>query len=87
LYASILVLPLLGWMLSDAADKPVHFLGLALPRLVQPDLDLSDQLLAWHQDAAWVLLALALLHLFAALWHRFVRHDGVLRAMWQWRRG
>lgn len=87
LYASILILPLLGWMLSDAQGKPVHFLGLTLPRLVQPDFDLADQLLVWHQDAAWTLLALTLLHLSAALWHHFVLRDAVLRAMWPGRRG
>jgi cytochrome b561 len=82
LYASIGVLPLLGWMLSDAQGKPVRFLGLALPHLAQPDFDLADQLLVWHQDAAWALLALTLLHLAATLWHHFVLHDAVLRAMW-----
>jgi cytochrome b561 len=82
LYAAVLVLPLLGWMLSDAQGKRVHFLGLALPRLVQPDFDLADQLLAWHQAAAWALLALVVLHLSAALWHHFVLRDAVLRGMW-----
>ena len=82
LYASILILPLLGWALSSAQDKPVHFFGLTLPLLVQPDFDLADQLLMWHQDAAWALLALTLVHLSAALLHHFVLHDAVLRAMW-----
>lgn len=86
LYASLLVLPLLGWMLSDAQDKPVRFLGLALPRLVQPDFDRADDLLVWHQDAAWVLLGLTVLHLLAALWHHFVLRDAVLRGMWLRRR-
>jgi cytochrome b561 len=86
LYASLLALPLLGWMLSDAQDRPVRFLGLALPRLVQPDFDLADQLQAWHREAAWVLLALVLLHLLAALWHHFVLRDAVLRGMWRLRR-
>jgi cytochrome b561 len=86
LYASLLALPLLGWMLSDAQDRPVRFLGLALPRLVQPDFDLADQLQAWHREAAWVLLALVLLHLLAALWHHFVLRDAVLRGMWPVRR-
>ncbi|MGN6280382.1 cytochrome b [Frateuria sp.] len=82
LYATLLALPLLGWALSDAQGKRVHFLGLSLPRLVEPDFDLADQLLVWHQDAAWVLLALALLHASAALWHHFVLRDAVLRGMW-----
>jgi len=86
LYACLLALPLLGWMLSDAQDRPVLFIGLTLPRLVQPDFDLADALLAWHQDAAWVLLGLTVLHLLAALWHHFVLRDAVLRGMWLRRR-
>lgn len=86
LYAAVLLLPLLGWMLSDAQGKRVRFLGATLPRLVEPDFDLADQLVVWHQDAAWALLVLALLHVSAALWHHFVLRDAVLRGMWPTRR-
>ncbi len=81
LYALLLALPLLGWALSDAQGKPVHLLGATLPALVGEDEDLADQLQAWHLDAAWALLALASLHVAAALWHHFVLRDGVLRTM------
>jgi cytochrome b561 len=81
LYALLLALPLLGWALSNALDKPVHFLGLTLPALVGADEDLADQLQAWHVDAAWWLLALVSLHIAAALWHHFVLRDGTLRLM------
>lgn len=81
LYACLLVLPMLGWLLSDALGHPVHLFGLTLPHLVQSDDDLADRALAWHQDAAWVLLWLALLHTAAALWHHVVLRDGVLRSM------
>ena len=81
LYAMLLALPLLGWALNDALGKPAHFFGMALPALVGADEDLADALLGWHQDAAWLLLALVLLHAAAALWHHFVLRDGVLRTM------
>ncbi len=81
MYALLLSLPLLGWALSDALAKPVHLLGLSLPTLVEPDPDLADTLQAWHLDAAWALLALVTLHVGAALWHHFIRRDGVLRDM------
>lgn len=86
LYAALLAMPLIGWALSDAEGKPVHLLGLTLPALVADDEDLADRLLAWHQDVAWALLALVVLHVGAALWHHFVRRDGVLRSMWPARR-
>nr|WP_243039777.1 cytochrome b/b6 domain-containing protein [Dyella sedimenti] len=81
LYLLILAQPLLGWALSNAEDKPVHFLGLTLPALVAPDEDLADNLSDWHQDAAWLLLGLVALHVGAALWHHFILKDRVLRAM------
>jgi cytochrome b561 len=77
----LLVQPLLGWALSDAQGKPVHLLGASLPALVGADEDLADALQTWHQQAAWLLLGLILLHVGAALWHHFVMRDGVLRRM------
>jgi cytochrome b561 len=87
LYAVLFAMPLIGWALSNAEGKPVHLLGLTLPALVADDEDLADRLLTWHQDVAWALLALVALHVSAALWHHFVRRDGVLRSMWPARRG
>jgi cytochrome b561 len=86
LYALLLALPLLGWALSNAQDKPVHFFGLTLPALVGGDEDLADRLQSWHIDAAWALLALLTLHIAAALWHHFVLRDGTLRQMLPGRR-
>lgn len=81
LYVLLLVQPLLGWALSSAEGKPVHFLGLTLPALVSSDEDLADTLTTWHQDVAWVLLAFITLHAGAALWHHFVLRDRTLRMM------
>lgn len=86
LYLLLLALPMLGWALSSAEDKPVHMLGLTLPALIQPSFDLADRLLVWHRSAAWVLLGLASLHLVAALWHHFILRDDVLRDMLRVRR-
>lgn len=85
LYVLLLVQPLLGWALSNAEDKPVHLFGLTLPALVAADEDRDDTLQTWHTNVAWLLLALIVLHILAALWHHFVRRDGLLRAMW-WQR-
>ncbi|RDS83916.1 cytochrome b [Dyella monticola] len=86
LYALLLIQPLLGWALSSAQGKPVHFFGLTLPALVQADEDRADTLQTWHTEVAWVLLALITLHVAAALWHHFFLRDGVLRAMLPQRR-
>jgi cytochrome b561 len=82
LYALILVIPVLGWSLSNAHGVQLTLLGIMpLPALVAPDPDLADTLSDWHVLACWVLLALVVAHVGAALFHHFVRRDQVLSAM------
>jgi cytochrome b561 len=57
-----------------------------LPALIGRDLDLADTLEDWHSALAWTLLALIALHVAAALWHQYIRRDGLLDAMWPRRR-
>ncbi|MBB3843344.1 cytochrome b [Xanthomonas arboricola] len=78
LYGLMVALPLIGWSLSNAYAKPVYLFGLTLPNLVAPDEDLADTLSTWHLNAAWVLLALVIAHIGAALWHHLVLRDGLL---------
>lgn len=82
LYAGLLAIPLLGWLLSNARGQTVHFLGLLpLPSLVMRNRDLADQLEGWHENLAWALMALAAAHALAALWHHYHRKDQVLRSI------
>lgn len=83
LYLLLLSLPLLGWVLSSAQGQTVNLpWGGSLPALMGPDPDLADTLEDWHVKLAWTLAALIGLHAAAALWHHWVRRDGVLAAMW-----
>jgi cytochrome b561 len=82
LYATLFALPILGVLTSNAFGRPVSFLGVfPLPSLIERDRDLGDYLQEWHSGLAWVLLVLVILHVAAALWHHFLRGDGVLRSM------
>lgn len=81
LYAALLAVPLLGWASVTAAGKVPPW-GLALPAAwIAEDEDLAEQLLSAHQSAAYAAAAVIALHVLAAMWHHFVRRDGVLRAM------
>jgi len=51
-----------------------------LPKLPS-DPGVVNSVLGWHGLAANALIALALLHAAAALFHHFVLRDGVLRRM------
>jgi cytochrome b561 len=82
LYGLLLGLPILGWLTSNASNLTVRWFYLFnLPNLTGPDRDLARITKELHDLGAWCLLALVCLHMAAAFWHEFVRHDGVLRGM------
>ena len=82
LYATTLALPVLGWLTTNAYGQTLRLFGLLpLPTLMARDREFGYALQDWHVDGACVLLALVLGHVAAALWHHYVRRNGVLRSM------
>ncbi len=82
LYAMLLAMPLLGWAMTNARGHAVSLFNIvSLPLLVAADPDLADSLQDWHEWGAWLLIGLISLHVLAALWHHWVRRDGVLASM------
>jgi cytochrome b561 len=80
LYALLLIIPLLGW-LGVSMYPALEIFGLfSLPAIAQKS-DLANQVFSLHKAAAWVLIALLALHISAALFHHFIRKDGVLQRM------
>ncbi len=82
LYALMIGMPLIGWaMLSAAAYPVVVFGGVFLPAILPQSDSLHTLLWDAHFYLAFLFFALILLHLAAALFHAFVRHDGVFESM------
>ncbi len=82
LYALLLIIPVLGWMMSSARNFPVSWFGLVtLPDLVRPSEAGFDFFREAHGIAARLLFVLALVHAAAALKHHFIDRDDVLRRM------
>lgn len=82
LYALMLAMPLLGWSMLSAGGYPARLVGtLYLPRILPQDPVLYTLLRGAHGVLAHALFALILLHLAAALYHAWVRRDGVFQAM------
>lgn len=82
LYLLLIADPILGWMNASARDWTVTVFGLfQLPHLVAPRSALGRQAGDVHTFTAWMLLVLVGLHVLAALYHYFVRNDGVLQRM------
>jgi cytochrome b561 len=79
-------MPLTGWLMSSAKNYPVSWFGLLqLPDLVAPDTGLSHDLEDVHEWLSNVLIALAGLHVLAALKHQFIDRDDLLMRMLPWR--
>jgi cytochrome b561 len=82
LYALMVFMPVVGYVLSTAADRPVSLFGLyTFPRLFAPDKALAKLAENAHVTGAWILIAVIVLHIAAALWHQFVKRDEVMARM------
>ena len=81
LYVLLFVNPFLGWANASARDWEIVMFSKALPHLVAPQSRVGRAAGDVHVYLAWSLLALIGLHVAAALYHHFVRRDGVLQRM------
>jgi cytochrome b561 len=82
LYALLLTLPVVGWLMSSARNFPVSYFGIfTLPDFIQPDPAAYEFLHELHETLAGVLFVVALVHIAAALKHHFIDRDNVLRRM------
>lgn len=85
LYILMIVMPMSGWLMSSSAGYPVKLFGLdalQVPDLIEKNKALKELFKEVHEIAAWLLIALLVVHLFAAIYHK-TRHDGVWDRMWK----
>lgn len=81
LYALMIGMPLLGWLVLSAAGKPIPFFGLELPPLIAENKDLAKQFKEWHQTFGNIGYYLIGLHAAAALFHHYIQRDNTLLRM------
>ena len=82
LYLLMFAMPLLGWAMSSAGGYPVTLPGgWVLPVLASPDAALYTALRTAHGVLGYAFFGLILLHLSGALYHAWVRRDGVFESM------
>ena len=82
LYLLLFVVPVLGWINASWRGMPIVMFGLELPTLIAK----RAPGFGWTGDlhgllANYLMLALVGLHVAAALYHYFMRRDGVLQRM------
>ena len=84
LYLVTFVVIMLGWAHSGARPQGDYgsFFGLFhVPQFTSPDKATADAFEDRHIYAAYVLLALIVIHIAAAAWHHFIKRDRVTMRM------
>jgi cytochrome b561 len=81
LYALVIGMPLLGWILLSAEGSPIPFFGIELPALVVKDEQFAKRMEEMHEVGGNVGYFLIGLHAAAALFHHYVARDNTLRRM------
>jgi cytochrome b561 len=89
LYAFIFLVPFIGWLVLSARRSPAVLFG----SLHWPNIDFlanmsyikrvqyNDVLMPPHRILSYAGMCLVAVHVAAALYHHFIRHDDVLRRM------
>jgi cytochrome b561 len=82
MYALFFAVPLAGWAYSSAAGFPIVLFGqIPLPDLLPVNKGLAELVKPLHELSALALMALAGLHVAAALKHQLVDRDGLMGRM------
>ena len=82
MYLLFFAVPLVGWAYSSAAGFPIVWFGqIALPDLLPVNKELAEVIKPLHKSLALALVALAGLHIAAAIKHQWVDRDGLLGRM------
>jgi cytochrome b561 len=88
LYVILIVMPLAGYLNAAAAGHAVSLFGaLPIPPCLPENDRLSQAAIAVHLVGQYLLYLLVTLHIAGALYHGFVRRDGILERMlpaWRW---
>lgn len=81
LYALMIFMPILGWLILSAEGKPVPFFGLNLPALIAENKGLAELFEEIHEIIGTTGYFLIGLHAIAALFHHYILRDNTLLRM------
>jgi cytochrome b561 len=86
LYGLMFAMPIIGWAMLSAARYPVVFWGtLVLPPILPHNAMVYAGLRELHGILGYLLFAVFIAHLAAALLHALIHRDGVFECMAPWR--
>jgi cytochrome b561 len=85
LYLFTIALTLTGWIMVGVGRRPIEatVFGLPVPLVTRtPDRRLHDILEDTHRVLAYILLAVIVIHVLAALRHHYFKRNDIMRRMW-----
>lgn len=82
LYVLLILQPVVGYLGSSFTHYPIKYFGVTLPNWGWDSPALKDLFSTLHLSIAWLLAALIVLHVAAALKHKLIDRDGVFERMW-----
>ncbi len=86
LYVCIFLMPIIGLVMSSAADKAPNFFWLCTISLpIAKNKELAHFFAELHEIFAWVITGLLAIHILAALKHLILDKDIILQRMLPWR--
>jgi cytochrome b561 len=81
MYLLLLIIPILGYI-GISLFPALDIFGLfSLPGIVAPDQEAAKRVFYFHWLGALILVLMIGIHVSAAMFHYFIRKDGVLRRM------
>lgn len=81
LYAALIVQPLVGYLGSEWSGFPVKFFGVTLPSWAGKSVAMKELMSTVHLVTSWLIVAIIVLHVAAALKHALVDRNRVLARM------
>ena len=81
IYAFMIAMPVLGWLILSGENQPVPFFGVQLPALIGENKVLAKQLEEVHETVGDVGYFLIGIHAAAALAHHYIHRDNTLVRM------
>ncbi len=81
IYAFMIAMPLVGWLILSAEGKVIPFFGFELPALIAANSESAELFEEIHELVAQVGYALIGLHAVAAIFHHHIVKDNTLKRM------
>lgn len=80
IYAFLLGMPVLGYVFGSGGPYPMAWFGVAVPKIAvsKPVADFAHEM---HEIGGLTFTALLVVHVGAALWHQFIKRDGLIGRM------